>query len=69
MIRPVSDLSRAVWRKSSRSGGGNNCVEAAILGDQHLVRDSKHPDLGALALDEVTWLAFIRRIKAGDCEQ
>jgi hypothetical protein len=65
----MSDISRTVWRKSSRSGGGNNCVEAAILGDQHLVRDSKHPDLGALVLDGVAWLAFIKRIKAGSYDQ
>lgn len=25
----IVDLSRAPWRKSSRSGSGNNCVEVA----------------------------------------
>lgn len=38
------DLSPAEWRKSSRSGGGNNCVEVT---DDFLhvvaVRDSKNP--------------------------
>jgi hypothetical protein len=35
------DLSGAVWRKSSRSGGnGGACVELANIG---AVRDSKNP--------------------------
>jgi Domain of unknown function (DUF397) len=42
-----ADLSRAVWRKSSRSplnGGSDDCVEVAALGDSRIaVRDSKQP--------------------------
>jgi hypothetical protein len=35
------DLSAAVWRKSSRSGGnGGACVELASVG---AIRDSKNP--------------------------
>jgi hypothetical protein len=35
------DLSAAVWRKSSRSGGnGGACVELANIG---AIRDSKNP--------------------------
>ncbi|HKR48494.1 MAG TPA: DUF397 domain-containing protein, partial [Pseudonocardiaceae bacterium] len=48
------DLSRAVWRKSSRSGlngGTEDCVEVAVLGDGRIaVRDSKLPDGAALFL-------------------
>jgi hypothetical protein len=52
----VNDPSAARWRKSSRSGGGNNCVELAHTFDQ--IRDSKNPtgpvlrgNLGALVND------------------
>lgn len=44
----LPDLSTAVWRKSSRSGGeGGNCVELTVLG---AVRDSKNPSV-AIAAD------------------
>jgi hypothetical protein len=35
------DLAQAWWRKSSYSGGANDCVEVAALGDHAAVRDSK----------------------------
>lgn len=43
------DVSKATWRKSSRSSGnGGNCVELADLGAVVGVRDSKDPDGGHL---------------------
>jgi len=41
----AQDLSRAIWRKSSRSSAsGSNCVEvAALTGGTIGVRDSKDP--------------------------
>jgi len=42
------DLAHARWRKSSYSGGANDCVEVAALGDHAAVRDSK--DIGRLPL-------------------
>lgn len=38
------DLAHARWQKSSYSGGANDCVEVADLGEQAAVRDSK--DIG-----------------------
>lgn len=34
---------RIVWRKSSHSGSGDQCVEVAALGRHIAVRDSKNP--------------------------
>ncbi|MEZ7004906.1 DUF397 domain-containing protein [Streptomyces sp. AD55] len=40
----AEELQKAHWRKSSYSGGANDCVEIADLGAYAAVRDSK--DLG-----------------------
>ncbi|MFI5812636.1 DUF397 domain-containing protein [Streptomyces sp. NPDC051643] len=42
------DLSGVRWRKSSYSGGANDCVEIAELGVLVAVRDSKRGDLRPL---------------------
>ncbi|WUH99115.1 DUF397 domain-containing protein [Spirillospora sp. NBC_00431] len=60
------DLSRAAWRKSSRSGSsGGDCVEVAMLGDLSAVRDSKNPEGGHLTLERVGWTALLSQIKQG----
>jgi hypothetical protein len=60
----MPDLTGAVWRKSTRSGGsGGNCVEVAdnlpgVVG----VRDSK--DVGpALAFGPAAWSVFVGTVK------
>ncbi len=62
------DLTRARWRKSSRSNGEQACVELAALTDLTAVRDSKNPAGGALALDPATWQAFRSAIRNGDVD-
>ncbi|GAB3675306.1 DUF397 domain-containing protein [Saccharopolyspora tripterygii] len=55
------DLTRAQWRKSSRSVGGNGaaCVEVAFVEEEVAVRDSKSPDSGALAFPADSWRRFL----------
>jgi Domain of unknown function (DUF397) len=46
------------WRKSSYSGGDNNCVEVASTDARVAVRDSKNPSGAALTVSASAWRAF-----------
>jgi hypothetical protein len=61
------DLTRAQWRKSSRSGdNGGNCVEVARnLPGIVAVRDSKNLNGPVLTLEPAGWQDFIADVKAG----
>jgi hypothetical protein len=61
------DLSSAIWRKSSYSGGnGGQCVEVgANLPGVVAVRDSKDPDGPALVLEPAAFAALVDAIRAG----
>lgn len=59
------DLGRVVFRKSTYSNGGNGCVEAGTFGSRRLVRDSKNPEGGFLALEPDAWAAMVSQIKHG----
>ncbi|WP_416973689.1 DUF397 domain-containing protein [Streptomyces sp. 4F14] len=53
----------AVWRKSSYSGQGGDCLEVTDnLPGTLLVRDSKTPDRTPLPFTPTTWTAFIRTL-------
>jgi Domain of unknown function (DUF397) len=63
------DLSTATWRKSSRSsGGGQGCVEVAIIPGAVAIRDSKDPDGPAHIVSPGTFRDLIARIKNGELE-
>jgi hypothetical protein len=50
------------WRKSSYSGGDNNCVEVGTAGARVAVRDSKLPGGGALSFSAGAWQSFAERL-------
>jgi hypothetical protein len=58
------DLSRVSWRKSSYSGGGNDCVEVAFIDGVVAVRDSKDPDGGAFAFSSLGWNGLLDALRA-----
>jgi hypothetical protein len=60
------DLTRAEWRKSTKSGGnGGNCVEVANLPRAVAVRDSKDPHGPVLTVAPAQWRGFIADVRAG----
>jgi Domain of unknown function (DUF397). len=63
----VPDLSKAVWRRSTRSGNSGNCVEVAtnLLAERGAVyvRDSKDPSGPVLAVTGADWDVFLAGAK------
>lgn len=58
------DLNKAVWRKSSHSGGNmGDCVEVAHLPGIVAVRDSKNPAGPVLTFTRDEWRTFLNSIK------
>jgi len=64
----MPDLTRAVWHKSTRSGGnGGDCVEVAVnLPGVVAVRDTKDPDGAALVFTHAEWSAFLHGVREGE---
>lgn len=61
-----TDLSRAQWRKASKSIGQGACVEVADLGAQIAVRDSKDPNGPALVFTPAEWDSFLDGARKGE---
>lgn len=58
------DLSKATWRKSSRSSpNGGNCVEVADLPSGVGVRDSKDPDGPKLVVSRDEFAMLVAALK------
>jgi len=65
----MRDLSEVRWKKPSRSGAGNNCVQIAGLDhDGRAVRDSKDPAGPALTFTAAAWSAFTTGVRTGEFE-
>ena len=61
-----TELSGALWRKSSYSNGQANCVEVAAVGDGRTVvavRDSKAPDSPSLIFTARVWRQFMDSVE------
>lgn len=63
MVNPAADLHGARWRKSTRSGGAQQCVEVADLQRQQAIRDSKNPTGPTLVFAPDAFAAFLDGVK------
>ncbi|MEU8656828.1 DUF397 domain-containing protein [Actinoplanes philippinensis] len=64
----MTDLTGAVWHKSTRSGGnGGDCVEVAVnLPGIVAVRDTKDPGGATLIVGRAGWAAFLAGVRDGE---
>ncbi|HEX3790493.1 MAG TPA: DUF397 domain-containing protein [Pseudonocardiaceae bacterium] len=62
MIVSASETEFLVWRKSSRSGGGNDCVEMAVTEKVTAVRDSKNSTGPRLTFGPLSWTEFLDQL-------
>lgn len=61
------DLTGAIWRKSSFSDGGNQCVEVATnLPGVIPVRDSKDCEGPCLVIPAASFASFIHAVNNGE---
>ena len=61
--------TQPIWRTSTRSGNGGNCVEVAAnlvaATGAVLVRDSKDPSGPVLTVPATGWTSFLTAVHAG----
>lgn len=61
----MADLSGASWRKSSFSGGNNECVELAHRPNVAAVRDSKNVNGPVIELSRRALVGFLATAREG----
>lgn len=62
----TADLTRAEWKKATRSAHNGGCVEiAANLPGIAAVRDSKRPESGALTVTKASFGTFLTDTRNG----
>jgi hypothetical protein len=61
----MSELPRAVWRRSARCVSDHHCVEIADLGDTVGLRNSQRAEI-SLTFPKQAWHDFLERLTAGD---
>ncbi|MFF8950442.1 DUF397 domain-containing protein [Streptomyces sp. NPDC014684] len=49
-----------LWRRSSRCGNENECLEVAVREDSVFARDSKQPHRAPLSFSAPAWTEFLR---------
>jgi len=55
------------WRKATRSGPADHCVEVATSTDRLVgVRDSKNPNGGILVFSPDAWTDFVEGVRGGE---
>jgi hypothetical protein len=59
------DVSRAEWKKSTRSGSSGSCVEVADNLPRVMVRDSKDQQGPKLSFAACQWSDFIESVRSG----
>ena len=62
----AEQYSSAVWRKSSYSANGADCVEIALVDKFVLVRDSHDRSGIVLKLSGQDWRQVVQRIRSSD---
>jgi hypothetical protein len=62
-----STSATPAWRRS-RSCDSSSCVEAAVIGNEIAVRDSKDPSGPILRFTPAEWDAFVAGVQNGEFE-
>ncbi|GAA2227219.1 MULTISPECIES: DUF397 domain-containing protein [Kitasatospora] len=64
------DLSKAHWKKSSKSATAPYSVEVAFFGDDAIaVRDSKDHKRPPLRFTKAEWIAFTHGVRSGEFDR